>query len=176
MSNFETNLSQPKNDQLQVEIIKLRNIIRYHRDQKGNDRCWLDDETLYEPLPETADKAQALPTKEVFMEKCARFHSKRQAPNQTKQISQEPKQPTDQDIKEMTEDEQKKEIARLRQAIRLHRNIGNNKRSWQDDQRLYRALNENTDYDTTLPERETFLTSCDRFFSSGGKPPKLHNW
>ncbi len=176
MSKFETSSSHKNLDQLQGEIIKLRNVIRYHRDQKGDDRCWLDDELLYESLPETADKAQLLPSKEVFMEKCARFHSRRQAPERPKQASQDPDQPTEQALKGMNEDELKKEIARLIQAIRLHRNIGDNKRSWQDDIRLYRILNENTNYDTTLPDQKTFLTSCNRFFSTRRNPPDLHNW
>jgi hypothetical protein len=175
MSNFKTNFDQTNNTQLQVEIIKLRNIIRYHRDQKGNDRCWLDDELLYESLPETTDKVIVLPSREVFMEKCARFHARRQAPEQTKQVNQEADQLPDQDIEELTEGEQKKEVARLKQAIRLHRNIGDSQRSWQDDQRLYKVLNENTEYDTTLPDQETFLSACDRFFASRGKQSKLHD-
>lgn len=30
----------------------LRDAIRKHRDQKGDDRCWMDDELLYQTLPE----------------------------------------------------------------------------------------------------------------------------
>src|SRR5258708_2353846 len=86
MSNFETNLNQKNLSKLQVEIIKLRSIIRYHRDQRGDNRCWLDDELLYEALPETANITPTLPSKEFFMDRCTRFHSKRQDPVQTKQI------------------------------------------------------------------------------------------
>ena len=176
MSNFVSKTNKSEYNQLQVEIIKLRNVIRYHRDQKGDDRCWLDDELLYETLPEHEQRAAALPTKEIFMEKCTRFHNRRQAPTQIKYPASDSVKVRDQDVNGMTEDEQKKEIARLRQAIRLHRNIGDNKRSWQDDQRLYSALNEMIEYDTKLPELEPFLQSCDRFFSTRGNPPKLHSW
>lgn len=34
------------------ECMKLRQAIRYHRDQKGYSRCFLDDLKLYELLPE----------------------------------------------------------------------------------------------------------------------------
>jgi hypothetical protein len=30
----------------------LESAIRKHRDQRGDDRCWLDDEELYKTLPE----------------------------------------------------------------------------------------------------------------------------
>jgi len=33
-------------------ISTLENAIRNHRDQRGDDRCWQDDETLYSVLPE----------------------------------------------------------------------------------------------------------------------------
>lgn len=35
-----------------AEIERLQQAIRKHRDQRGDDRCWLDDETLYAVLPE----------------------------------------------------------------------------------------------------------------------------
>jgi hypothetical protein len=173
MSNLETRPIREDDSQLQLEIIKLRRLIRYHRDQKGNDRSWLDDELLYESLPETASNIPVLATKEAFMEKCTRFFERRQAPSNTKQTLEETHAPSDEDIKEMTLGDQKKEIARLIQAIRLHRNIGDNKRSWQDDKRLYQALNENTTYDTKLPDKETFLNSCDKFFSTQCRPVKI---
>lgn len=34
------------------EVDQLRTAIRSHRDQRGDDRCWQDDETLYAVLPE----------------------------------------------------------------------------------------------------------------------------
>ncbi len=35
-----------------LETERLRTAIRKHRDQRGDDRCWLDDEELYKTLPE----------------------------------------------------------------------------------------------------------------------------
>lgn len=57
----------------QVEL--LENAIRKHRDQKGDDRCWLDDQELYsvlnEPIPESAG---ILPTKEIFLGNCEKYY------------------------------------------------------------------------------------------------------
>ena len=37
---------------LMEEVESLRSAIRLHRDEKGHDRCWLDDQRLYSILPE----------------------------------------------------------------------------------------------------------------------------
>ncbi len=34
------------------EVERLRDAIRQHRDARGDDRCWMDDEELYKVLPE----------------------------------------------------------------------------------------------------------------------------
>ena len=34
------------------ELEKLQAEVRKHRDQRGDDRCWMDDEELYKALPE----------------------------------------------------------------------------------------------------------------------------
>lgn len=39
-------------DELKTALRALRAAVRTHRDQKGDDRCWRDDETLYGALPE----------------------------------------------------------------------------------------------------------------------------
>ena len=68
-------------EELKEETKRLRAVIRYHRDQKGDDRCWVDDLRLYEALPEGADgHDSALPTEEVFLENCKRFCRSRQVP------------------------------------------------------------------------------------------------
>jgi hypothetical protein len=39
-------------EQLRDERDRLLSAIRAHRDARGDDRCWLDDEVLYAALPE----------------------------------------------------------------------------------------------------------------------------
>ena len=96
--NFE-NIEEAK-----TELTRLRNIIRYHRDQKADDRCWLDDELLYESLPENIPVT--LSSKDVFVDKCSRFHANRQAPKSTNTVDQGKSQvPNDDDIKNMNLEE-----------------------------------------------------------------------
>ena len=56
---------------LQAEVVMLRAAIRAHRDQRGDDRCWFDDETLYAVLPE----GYVPPARDVRveLENCTRF-------------------------------------------------------------------------------------------------------
>jgi hypothetical protein len=64
-----------------TEIKKLQDGIRYHRDQKGDDRCWVDDLRLYELLPEgSAGYDSTLPPEDVFLDNCKRFCRSRQVP------------------------------------------------------------------------------------------------
>lgn len=66
---------------LQEEVLKLRAAIRYHKDQKGDDRCWVDDLRLYEALPEGSDGHDStLPSEKIFLENCKRFCRSRQVP------------------------------------------------------------------------------------------------
>ena len=60
-------------DELMAEVMKLRKAIRLHRDEKGHDRCWLDDQRLYEALPETKPADFTLPPKDEFLVNCERY-------------------------------------------------------------------------------------------------------
>ncbi len=69
-------------DRLQARVEALEAAIRKHRDQHGDDRCYLDDFELYAILPEGAPgpEALALPDRATFLANCARFHATRQVP------------------------------------------------------------------------------------------------
>lgn len=60
------------------EIIKLRAAIRLHRDEKGHDRCWLDDQRLYQVLPESVKADFKLPNREEFLKNCEKYWKERQ--------------------------------------------------------------------------------------------------
>ena len=65
---------------LQIEIMKLRNGIRTHRDQKGDENCWLDGKFyLYGLLPERVDVDPQLPNKQLMMVNCSRFYDCKKA-------------------------------------------------------------------------------------------------
>ena len=61
------------------EIEHLRNAIRKHRDQRGDDRCWLDDEELYKVLPE----GYTVPERDTSVElhRCEKYIACRHNPN-----------------------------------------------------------------------------------------------
>lgn len=62
---------------LRQEVERLREGIRLHRDEKGHDRCWVDDLRLYELLPEKLPADTTLPPREEFLKNCARFYENR---------------------------------------------------------------------------------------------------
>lgn len=65
----DQDLETMSTDLLREEVKKLRDVIRYHRDQKGDDRCWVDDLRLYETLPEGSEGYDStLPPEDVFFE------------------------------------------------------------------------------------------------------------
>lgn len=66
--------------QLIDEIMKLREGIRKHRDQKGDENCWLDDQFyLYGLLPEKINAEPQLPDKDLMMLNCSRYYDCRKA-------------------------------------------------------------------------------------------------
>jgi len=60
------------------EVHRLQTAIRTHRDMRGDDRCWLDDETLYKVLPE----GYIPPTRDtaVELDACRQFIQSRHNP------------------------------------------------------------------------------------------------
>lgn len=65
-------------ERLTAEVERLQSAIRSHRDQRGDDRCWLDDETLYKVLPE----GYAPPARDTAVEiaNCQKFIETRRCP------------------------------------------------------------------------------------------------
>lgn len=56
----------------------LQQAVREHRDARGDDRCWLDDETLYKCLPEGYTPVERDTTVELDM--CRKFILNRRHP------------------------------------------------------------------------------------------------
>jgi len=73
-------------DRLEDELVKLQNAIRKHRDQRGDDRCWMDDEELYKVLPEGYTPPARDST--VELENCKRYIACRHNPS-TEYVSPE---------------------------------------------------------------------------------------
>ena len=76
---MDNDLREMSEQQLIDEVMNLRNGIRKHRDQKGDDNCWLDDFALYGLLPEKIKADPQLPDKELMMVNCSRYYDCRKA-------------------------------------------------------------------------------------------------
>ncbi len=59
-------------DELVVEVRKLRNGIRTHRDATGHELCWHHPD-LWDLLPERTEPAIAVPPWPKFMRGCIRY-------------------------------------------------------------------------------------------------------
>lgn len=69
---------------LQARVAQLEDAIRKHRDQRGDDRCWMDDDELYDVLPPaeyTDPRARRLCEPAVMLENCKRFIASRHNPD-----------------------------------------------------------------------------------------------
>lgn len=95
--------------ELEGRVAELETAIRTHRDQRDDDRCWLDDAALYAVLPDTKAVDTLLPPHDEFMQSCSRFWMQRQAPCRGKVVT-----PDFMTIRQLEE-----EIARLRNAVAL---------------------------------------------------------
>jgi hypothetical protein len=67
-----------RESELFAEVERLRTAIRKHRDQRGDDRCWMDDEELYKALPEGYFPPER--DTSVELEHCKRFIACRRNP------------------------------------------------------------------------------------------------
>lgn len=70
-------------EQALLRIQELENGIRLHRDERGTNRCWLDDNRLYSLLAGESEAVTVLPEKHLFIKNCERFYDSRQNPNET---------------------------------------------------------------------------------------------
>jgi hypothetical protein len=61
-------------EELENENKRLRDAIAKHRDQRADDRCWLDDLELYQALGDNQLADNSLPPREKFLANCERFY------------------------------------------------------------------------------------------------------
>ena len=75
------NIEQMSMQELKDEVSKLRQAIITHRDERGHDRCWLDDCRLYQVLGDINPNEMTLPPKEEFLQQCEKYWCHRQPRN-----------------------------------------------------------------------------------------------
>ncbi len=178
MTELDTDIQKLNPENFRKEIIRLRNAIREHRDQVGDDRCWLDDVLLHGFLPDTPLPDNKLPSWEEMECKCRRFFEDRQCPSCPHQAltSRKTAEECDRDLAEMNDDALRQEGLRLRQGIHAHRDR-TEKRTYADDEQLYALLPDGVLGDTRLTG-DAFLPNCRRFWETrqNQNPQKLHEW
>ncbi|MBP7134148.1 hypothetical protein KBA73_02940 [Patescibacteria group bacterium] len=171
------------------QIKLLRAAIRYHRDQKGDDRCWVDDYLLWKLLSDTPSEPTALPPFEEMMKACRAFYLYRR----TDEADLQPADANvdsatwDQDLEQMTLSAAERERETIESSIRIHRDIQGRDRTVEDDRLLYRVLPEKMVADFRLPPEEDFLgehrapkAGCPSFWRSHEQCPcathDIHAW
>ena len=182
-------------DALAQAIRECRLDIRYHRDQKGDDRCHLDDALVHRHLVDTVPETGVLPLVAERRLQCNDFFAFRQRPGdpqpQSPEAINDPAQ-WDHDLIAPRDDRQAwlvHELLRVFAAIRTHRDYNKqifSCRTWQDDVVLYEVLPEKLSADTRLPSREEFIEGwgdsggCPHFWRSHVSCPaarhNLHEW
>ncbi|HLD80360.1 MAG TPA: hypothetical protein VJA18_07430 [Candidatus Nanoarchaeia archaeon] len=164
------------------KVKELRSVIRYHRDQIGDDRCWIDDFMVWNVLPETKQPPR-LPKYEEGMKQCRLFFKHRNA-DQIDKIPKEAildKTKWDQDLNGMSQEQLRSELTKIKNAIIRHKGIINRERTKKDDEELYSILPEKIPADFRLPCEEDFLgtkrtnAGCPQFWKSHEHCQGEHN-
>lgn len=174
---------------LRQRIVAIRNSIRYPRDQRGDDRCWLDYYPLYQLVGAIHEDFKHLPEYEEFMRICTAFYHQRRAerPELSPRIIL-PTEEWDRDIDRMSKRKLQQEIDKLVETGLKHHRIPILKVNLDNDRELYAVLPEHNhvELDFTLPLEYKFLgeanpcAGCPNFYKSHAncETPKhnLHQW
>lgn len=163
------------------KILLLRSAIRLHRDQVGDDRCWIDDYYLWDLVP--GSDILIKPSFEDGMIKCKEFFLFRRndvMPNNDARVF------SDEDLEFFNDNDLTLELNKIENAIIKHRDITNRPRTWMDDEELYFVLPEKLSADFRLPSEEDFLgrgkdcAGCPNFWDSHNgcsiASCNLHSW
>ena len=147
--------------ELKSRIIELRNSIRYPRDQKGDDRCWLDYRKPYSLIPEIDTSSfDKLPEYDYFMRICSAFYHQRRA-ERPEPLPTEIwlREEWDKDLKEASKSKLKNAMEELIETCLQHYRIPLLELNLTDDINLFRVLPEyeHVELDFTLPPEPEFL-------------------
>ena len=171
---------------MRSQIIEFRQVIRYHRDQKGDDRCWVDDYKVWNLLAETRQVLR-LPMYDEGMRKCRLFFKYRNSDSADTLPADAVLDPEkwDDDLAAMDDQGLHSELNKLEKAIYKHSNIVYRERTLEDDKELYNVLPEKIPADFRLPCEEDFLgttrtdAGCPQFWKSHANcqgEHNLHQW
>lgn len=142
---------------LRRSVLECRTAIRSHRDEKGDDRCWIDDYAVWGQVPGLSQMLTEPPPFENAMAICRDFYRLRRAatcdPVPAHAIT-DPKL-WDADLDAMTDTQLGAELERLHAVIRTHHAADT--LTIDDDRALYTVLPEKMPADFRLPPEHEFL-------------------
>lgn len=170
-----------------IKILDRRRAIRHHRDQRGDDRCWLDDFLVWKFLPDGPHDPTTLAEVGDGMEKCRAFfvHRRSETVDPIPEDAIVDSAHWDDDLQTMSHDELATELQGIDVAIKKHWDIHGRPRTIDDDQALYRILPEKMPADFRLPKEEIFLgtakegVGCPCYWKSHelcGDKHNFHKW
>ncbi len=175
-----------RNHKMRERIIQIRRLIRTHRDQIGDDRCWVDDGLVWSALPDSPPEMTTIPSD--AMERCEAFFRLRRADEADVVPYRAMRDPErwDEDVNELDGELLREEVSRIESAIRAHRDVGR-PLTVDDDRALYAVLPERIPADFRLPPKDAFLgearaprAGCPSFWRSHANCPTtchhLHAW
>lgn len=143
-------------DELREAIVERRAVIRAHRDAKMDDRCWLDDYTVWDMVEGSPPDISSPPSYKDSMRRCREFYHNRRADKaDTPAGGNTPGD--DSDLVKLQQSQLAKELGALQNAIKMHRDVKDRSRTLDDDRALYAALPEKTGADFRLPPEQDFL-------------------
>ena len=162
---------------LLAEILERRKSIRWHRDQKGDDRCHWDDYGVWRWLEGTPPVPRKLSSFEAELIRCKQFYGFRRAdkPDRVPPDMIEDPRHWDDDLRRMSSDKLLNELAKIQEAIYQHCFVGYRIRTLNDDRKLYAVLPEKVPVNAVLPAWECFIgdegtpnAGCPSFIRSHG--------
>jgi hypothetical protein len=161
-------------DYFRENVLRMRQLIRTHRDEVGHDRCHISDLELWAAAADlvTSVTINLHPHQLELLDRCTRFRACRVCPNEPTLTQSAPG--SNDDLLSMTNADLEAEFFRLQagiaahyQAFNGHRKIANSYvGDWQDDLKLYLLLPERRGANTTLPPRHEHIANCAEFCSN----------
>ncbi|QQR93018.1 MAG: hypothetical protein IPJ89_02125 [Candidatus Iainarchaeum archaeon] len=177
------------NSALLYAIKERRDYLRWHRDQKLDDRCWIDDLGLWEFLDSTPAHQGKIPSFEEGMRLCKEFYAHRRmdVPDPLPGDAVSDPHQWDVDLTRMHHGELVDVLHAIQQGIQAHSVIGSRPRTHEDDRTLYALLPEKIPADFRLPPEPEFLgeakaprAGCPSFWRSHSncktETHDLHRW
>lgn len=189
LSSNRTEIEKLSNSELLHAIKVRRDYLRWHRDQRMDDRCWIDDLGLWEFLSDTPPHEGKAPSFEEGMHLCREFyvHRRAETPDATPAHALIDPSHWDLDLQSMHHAELVAELHKIQNTIQAHRDIQGRKRTLEDDRAVYALLPEKLPADFRLPPEPDFLgeakaprAGCPSFWRSHGscgtEKHDLHRW